>query len=110
MIRSQVSGVEQQEYALRPYVKCGMPCTIVIGEHLHRRHTCARLSERRQRIPFKPICSTIKVGKGHHVEYKTSATDVAFIGMCRKAYGRIAGDVRLATAAISQMISGTCVI
>ena len=25
------------------------------------------------------------------VEYKTSSADVAFIGMCRKAYGRIAG-------------------
>ena len=25
------------------------------------------------------------------VEYKTSSTDVAFIGMCRKAYGGIAG-------------------
>lgn len=29
--------------------------------------------------------------KGEAVQYKTSATDAAFIGLCRKAYGNIAG-------------------
>ena len=37
------------------------------------------------------LCQATADQKGEAVQYNTSATDAAFIGLCRKAYGNIAG-------------------
>lgn len=51
-------------------------------------HFCASQSHHQRTLQN---CQATEDHKTKAVEYKTSATDAAFIGLCRKAYGNIAG-------------------
>ena len=76
-----------------------MPFAGVIGGRPPRRPIPEEANHRAKRLALRPVAANIAVRKDHQVEYNTSATDVAFIGLCRKAYGRIAGMSRLRLAA-----------
>ena len=64
------------------------PCTKCIPRH--GRQACVSSVYMRGRKPVLTLATCLKQ-TDDVVDYKTSSTDVAFIGMCRKAYGRIAG-------------------
>lgn len=68
-----------------------MPATAFVGDGPLSRHISDRAKKRSKTLAQKPVASSDPLRKEHQVTYKTTATDVAFIGMCRKAYGRIAG-------------------
>ena len=69
----------------------GMPSSRLIQIRINRQHALGKPSGIIRAHCFKPAASDISTRRGNEVQYKTSSTDVAFIGLCRKAYGRIAG-------------------
>ena len=50
-----------------------------------------RVTSRVHHQRFFQRCQATAAHQGEAVQYNTSATDAAFIGLCRKAYGNIAG-------------------
>lgn len=78
---------------LRP--SCRLPPTLTAPRHRgigHRRGRCSAICRRvvasaeRYNIPPPP-----NVQNAERIPWQDSSTDVAFIGMCRKAYGKLAG-------------------